>query len=140
MIHTKHKRISCFLLSLLLACSILPVPKAAAAGALPFSDVSQSSWYYDSVRLACEKELVKGVTATRFQPDGTLTIAEAVTLAARPCSASKAFARGRSHSIQAANTAAAAKSAVFCHFRMIYTPLKSKSGVYSSFAEVRSWV
>ena len=83
MIHTKHKRIFCFLLSLLLACSILPVPKAAAAGALPFSDVSQSSWYYDSVRLACEKELVKGVTATRFQPDGTLTIAEAVTLAAR---------------------------------------------------------
>ena len=86
MIHTKHKRISCFLLSLLLACSILPVPKAAAAGALPFSDVSQSSWYYDSVRLACEKELVKGVTATRFQPDGTLTIAEAVTLAARTSS------------------------------------------------------
>ena len=83
MIHTKHKRIFCFLLSLLLACSILPVPKAAAAGALHFSDVSQSSWYYDSVRLACEKELVKGVTATHFQPDGTLTIAEAVTLAAR---------------------------------------------------------
>lgn len=78
----KPKRIARLLVSLLLVCALLPVPRAAAA-ALPFSDVPQSSWYYSSVQLAYEHELVNGVSATRFQPDGTLTIAEAVTLAAR---------------------------------------------------------
>lgn len=48
----------------------------------PFTDVSRSSWYYDSVRAAWEKDLIDGVTRTLYKPDDTLTVAQAVKLSA----------------------------------------------------------
>ena len=48
----------------------------------PFTDVSRSSWYYDSVRAAWEKDLVDGVTRTLYKPDDTLTVAQAIKLSA----------------------------------------------------------
>lgn len=48
-----------------------------------FSDISSSSWYAESVAVAYRKGLVKGASATQFNPNGNMTIAEAVTLAAR---------------------------------------------------------
>ena len=48
----------------------------------PFADVSRSSWYYDSVRAAWEKDLIDGVTRTLYKPDDTLTVAQAVKLSA----------------------------------------------------------
>lgn len=48
-----------------------------------FSDVSSSSWYADSVAAAYRKGLVKGTSATQFNPNGNMTIAETITLAAR---------------------------------------------------------
>ncbi|GEM_PF-6175277 len=48
-----------------------------------FTDVKESSWYYDSVKKAYELGLVKGVSDTAFNPAGSLTLAEAVTLASR---------------------------------------------------------
>lgn len=48
-----------------------------------FSDVSNSSWYADSVAAAYRKGLVKGASETQFNPNGNMTIAEAITLAAR---------------------------------------------------------
>lgn len=48
-----------------------------------FSDVSSSSWYADSVAAAYRKGLVKGASETQFNPNGNMTIAEAITLAAR---------------------------------------------------------
>lgn len=48
----------------------------------PFSDVSRGSWYYDDVINAYERGLVDGMTASTFDPGGTLTIAQCVKLAA----------------------------------------------------------
>lgn len=48
----------------------------------PFTDVSRSSWYYDSVRAAWEKDLIDGVTRTLYKPDDTLTVAQAIKLSA----------------------------------------------------------
>lgn len=48
-----------------------------------FSDVSSNSWYAESVAAAYRKGLVKGASETQFNPNGNMTIAEAITLAAR---------------------------------------------------------
>lgn len=48
----------------------------------PFSDVQRGSWYYDDVLNAYERGLVDGMTATSFDPGGTLTAAQCVKLAA----------------------------------------------------------
>ena len=48
-----------------------------------FTDVPSSAWYVDSVKIAYEYGLVTGTSATTFNPTGNLTIAEAITLAAR---------------------------------------------------------
>ena len=49
---------------------------------LPFADVPQAAWYLESVQKAWEIGLIDGVTKTQFQPDGTLTVAQAIKLAA----------------------------------------------------------
>lgn len=49
---------------------------------LPFTDVPQTAWYRESVQKAWEIGLIDGVTKTQFQPDGTLTVAQAIKLAA----------------------------------------------------------
>ncbi|MBQ8758884.1 MAG: S-layer homology domain-containing protein, partial [Clostridia bacterium] len=48
-----------------------------------FTDVPASEWYAQSVKDAYEFGLMNGNSATTFNPDGTLTVAEAVTVAAR---------------------------------------------------------
>lgn len=49
---------------------------------LPFTDVPQTAWYHESVQKAWENGLIDGITKTQFQPDGTLTVAQAIKLAA----------------------------------------------------------
>lgn len=49
---------------------------------LPFTDVPQTAWYRESVQKAWEIGLIDGVTKAQFQPDGTLTVAQAIKLAA----------------------------------------------------------
>lgn len=49
---------------------------------LPFTDVPQTAWYYESVQNAWAAGLIDGVTATKFKPDDTLTVAQAIKLAA----------------------------------------------------------
>ena len=60
--------------------SIISPNKPAAS--LPFTDVAVSDWYYASVRSAWENRLIDGVTETKYAPDQTLTVAQAVKLAA----------------------------------------------------------
>ena len=62
---------------------LLPVDLPATLTGLPFTDVAQSAWYYDNVRLACTLGLMNGITTTTFDPEGTVTLAQAVTLAVR---------------------------------------------------------
>nr|WP_297275564.1 trypsin-like peptidase domain-containing protein [uncultured Agathobaculum sp.] len=47
-----------------------------------FTDVADDAWYADNVRVAYEYGLINGQSATRFAPDSSLTVAEAVKLAA----------------------------------------------------------
>ena len=48
----------------------------------PFYDVDSNDWFYESVKSAWEQELIDGVTARYYMPDNTLTVAQAIKLAA----------------------------------------------------------
>ena len=48
----------------------------------PFTDVPANAWYYDEVKEAWENDLIDGMTATEYKPDNTLTVAQAIKLAA----------------------------------------------------------
>lgn len=43
--------------------------------------MSKNDWFYDAVKGAWQNYLIDGVTATTYQPKGTLTVAEAIKLA-----------------------------------------------------------
>ena len=62
------------------------VLKATASAVLlagsPFEDVLREDWFYADVTAACRRGLVDGMTDTRFEPNGTLTGAQCVKLAA----------------------------------------------------------
>lgn len=62
--------------------SVPTKPSVPERDPFPFTDVSRSSWYYDSVRAAWEKDLIDGVTRTLYKPDDTLTVAQAIKLSA----------------------------------------------------------
>ena len=47
-----------------------------------FADVASGAWYYDNVAESYELGLIDGKSADSFDPDGSLTIAETVKLAA----------------------------------------------------------
>lgn len=64
-----------------LACSLsmgLLLPTEAA-----FQDVKDSKWYAADVSAAVEYGIIEGVGEGRFDPDGTLTLAQAITMACR---------------------------------------------------------
>lgn len=48
-----------------------------------FRDVPTDAWYHDSVRQAYELGLVKGVGEGKFDPTGSITLAETIALACR---------------------------------------------------------
>ena len=54
----------------------------AAAEQTHFIDVPRDSWYYSSVYRAHENGLIDGVGGERFDPDSTLTVAQAIKLSA----------------------------------------------------------
>ncbi len=47
---------------------------------LPFTDVPEGKWYYDSVLAVYESGLMKGITDTTFVPEGYLTRGQLVTI------------------------------------------------------------
>jgi len=48
-----------------------------------FTDVAENSWYYENVKSVYELGLMQGKLNQCFDPDGSITIAEAITLAVR---------------------------------------------------------
>lgn len=48
-----------------------------------FTDVSESEWYASSVASSYELGFMKGTADTVFEPNGNMTVAEAITIAAR---------------------------------------------------------
>lgn len=45
-----------------------------------FDDIAPSDWYYEAVCWAADKDLVTGVAASRFSPDGIITRQEVATI------------------------------------------------------------
>jgi len=78
-------------LAAVLLLGVLPM-KAEAAGAFTavrtyagqFTDISDTAWYYDAVKVLYELGLTEGKgTGNVFDPDGGITVGEIVTMAAR---------------------------------------------------------
>ena len=85
------RRIICLLLIVCLSLSMALTAQGAASLSNfeqrlvyhgEFSDVSPNAWYYNSVRSAFEYGIIDGKSAERFDPLGSLTIAETIKLAA----------------------------------------------------------
>lgn len=84
------KRIFSLLLAAVLAIGMLPSAFAGYENFTAqttytsgrFTDVPEDAWYAENVRTAYEYGLINGQSATSFAPDSTLTVAEAVKLAA----------------------------------------------------------
>ena len=78
------------LLCAVLALGVLPAPAFAGYENFTeqqpytgqFADVPPDAWYAENVELAYEYGLINGVSQTSFAPDNSLTMAEAVKLAA----------------------------------------------------------
>lgn len=49
-------------------------------GDTPYTDVKKSAWYYEDVKYVTERELMNGVSSTRFAPDDTTNRAMLVTV------------------------------------------------------------
>ena len=64
---------------------LLPALDSDTQVTFPFNDFSKADWYYNSVRSAWYNGLIDGVTANEFRPDSTLTVAQAIKLAAALC-------------------------------------------------------
>ncbi|MBQ6677035.1 MAG: CotH kinase family protein [Clostridia bacterium] len=84
------------IVSLLLAAVFLAsFPAAAVPGGseyAPFSDVSPDAWYYGDVNEAYEKGFVEGKAARIFDPEGSVTRAEFLTVLSRMAGADAAGA------------------------------------------------
>lgn len=58
-------------------------PKKNQYTSAMFSDVRESDWFYENVKAVYEYGLMIGDSPTKFRPNGNVTIAETITLAAR---------------------------------------------------------
>lgn len=90
----KIKRAISVFLCVVMILGILPFSAIAAGGLNSFSvrrsfseetftDVESRDWFYDNVRTVYELGLMIGNSPSTFNPNGNLTLAEAVTIAAR---------------------------------------------------------
>ena len=61
------------------AAAVTPLPQT---GACPFTDVREGDWFYADVTSAWQRGFVNGMTATSYAPQESLTVAQAVKLAA----------------------------------------------------------
>ena len=59
-----------------------PVTEPPAPGGFPFADVAADAWYRADVEAAWRRGLIDGLEVDRYAPQGTLTAAQAIKLAA----------------------------------------------------------
>lgn len=83
-------RLICAVLCVAMLSCILP-GFAYAEGAVPFRDVKQTDWFYESVRYAYENNLMNGTTEKTFSPNGTMTRGMIVTVLHRLDGETEAF-------------------------------------------------
>ena len=61
---------------------------------MPFIDVNPNSWYYSAIEFVYNKGIMNGVTASTFNPDGTITRGMIVTMLWRMAGEPSAVAAG----------------------------------------------
>ena len=59
---------------------ILSLTVPARAVALPFQDVTAANWFYSAVSELYNRNLVNGVSADRFDPNGTVSLGQALKM------------------------------------------------------------
>lgn len=74
------KRMLAMLLTVCMVLSILPAAAFAANTALPFTDVKAGQWFYDDVAYVYEKDMMKGMSDTTFEPNTTTSRGMIVTI------------------------------------------------------------
>lgn len=74
----KTKRMAAIFLA-----ALLTVPSWGMTAQAAFSDVSSTAWYAQDVAAAEQYGILQGTGNGRFSPDGKLTLAQAITMAAR---------------------------------------------------------
>ncbi len=83
---------------------------------MPFIDVNPNSWYYSAIEFVYNKGIMNGVTASSFNPDGTITRGMIVTMlwrmAGEPSAVSAGFADVAADSYYAKAIAWAAKNGI----------------------------
>ncbi|MBQ7399037.1 MAG: S-layer homology domain-containing protein [Clostridia bacterium] len=76
------------ILSLVLACLLLATGTFAAFEKTNkyennFTDVKENNWFYENVKTAYELGFMNGKSEGKFDPDGNVTVAEALTMVSR---------------------------------------------------------
>ena len=59
---------------------VAPVTPVPGVSGLPFTDVTEADWFFDSVKYVYEKNLMNGLTATTFEPGKPTSRAMIVTI------------------------------------------------------------
>ena len=77
---TIWKRFHALLMAVLLTASIGATALASEPDALPFTDVTETDWFYDVVSAAYAGGLMSGITDTTFAPNAGATRAMLVTI------------------------------------------------------------
>jgi Predicted translation initiation factor 2B subunit, eIF-2B alpha/beta/delta family len=70
------KRILSLMTALVLAAALCIPAAAADSSTLPFTDVPQTYWAYQSILFSYQNNLVKGKTETTFQPESPMALKE----------------------------------------------------------------
>ena len=74
---------------MLIGCVMAGSAAAATEGELPFTDVGPKKWFYDEVKYVYENGLMNGVSATKFEPNSSLSRAMFITILGRLANADK---------------------------------------------------
>ncbi|MBR3990828.1 MAG: S-layer homology domain-containing protein [Clostridia bacterium] len=77
------KKLISVLLTLVMLAGAAATVFSAGEGEFPFTDVPAKKWYRKAVEYVWERGLMNGMTATTFEPDGSMTRAMFVTILCR---------------------------------------------------------
>ncbi len=78
--HINSKRLLSLFLVLMMIITSLPITVFGAV--TTYTDVKESDYFYTNVEFATEKGIINGIGNNQFNPQGTLTVAQAIKISA----------------------------------------------------------
>ena len=76
----RAKRFLSILLTLCMVLGMFPGTVSAANSGVPFTDVKEADWFYESVQYVYENGMMSGTRTSTFSPDTTTTRSMIVTI------------------------------------------------------------